>query len=67
LADLGLGRADAGAGLRYGAGAFGLVLLVLIVAAVIPATNGFLHDSRAQISGGRLLYGVGVSIVLFNG
>ena len=65
LADLGLGRADVGAGLRYGAGAFGLVLLVLIVAAVIPATNGFLHDSRAQISGGRLLYGVGVSIVLF--
>ncbi len=65
LADLGLGRADVGAGLRYGAGAFGLVLLVLIVAAVIPATNGFLHDSRAQISGGRLLYEVGVSIVLF--
>src|SRR5580704_2878294 len=37
LADLGLGRGDVGAGLRYGAGAFGLVLLVLIVAAVIPA------------------------------
>jgi membrane protease YdiL (CAAX protease family) len=65
LADLGLARADAGAGLRYGAGALGLVLLVLIVAAVIPATNGFLHDSRAQISGGRLLYELGVSIVLF--
>jgi len=32
---------------------------------VIPATNGFLHDSRAQISGGRLLYALGVSIVLF--
>ena len=64
LADLGLGRADVGAGLRYGAGVLGLVLLVLIVAAVIPATNGFLHDSRAQISGGRLLYEVGVSIVL---
>jgi membrane protease YdiL (CAAX protease family) len=65
LADLGLARADVGAGLRYGAGALGLVLLVLIVAAVIPATNGFLHDSRAQISGGRLLYDLGVSIVLF--
>ena len=64
LADLGLGRANAGAGLRYGAGAFGIVLLVLIVAAVIPATNGFLHDSRAQISGGRLIYELGVSIVL---
>ena len=35
-----------------------------MVAAVIPATNGFLHDSRAQISGGRLLYELGVSIVL---
>lgn len=64
LADLGLGRTDMVAGLRYGAGAFGIVLLVLIVAAVIPATNGFLHDSRAQIHGGRLLYELGVSIVL---
>ena len=52
------------AGLGYGAGAFGIVLLVLVMAAVIPATSGFLHDSRAQISGGRLLYELGVSIVL---
>ena len=64
LDDLGLGRAGIGAGLRYGAGAFGVVLLVLLVAAAIPATNGFLHDSRAQIDGGRLLYELGVSIVL---
>ena len=63
-ADLGLDRADMGAGLRYGAGAFGVVLLTLLVAALMPATNGFLHDSRAQISGGRLLYELGVSIVL---
>src|SRR5215469_892093 len=63
-ADLGLGRTDTGAGLRYGAGAVGIVLLVLVVAAVIPATNGYLHDARAQISGGRLLYELGVSIVL---
>jgi membrane protease YdiL (CAAX protease family) len=63
-ADLGLGRSDVWAGLAYGAGACGLVLLVLIVAAVIPATNGFLHDSRAQIGGGRLLFELGVSIVL---
>ena len=63
-ADLGLGRTDMRAGLGYGAGAFGIVLLVLVMAAVIPATNGFLHDSRAQISGGRLLYELGVSIVL---
>src|SRR6185437_248504 len=52
-ADLGLARTDMRAGLLYGAAAFGAVLLVLVVAAVIPATNGFLHDSRAQIGGGR--------------
>ena len=62
--DLGLGRADMGAGVRYGAGAFGLVLLVLLAAAVVPLTNGFLHDSRAHIDGARLLYEVGVPIVL---
>jgi len=65
LDDLGLGWADAREGLLYGAGAVALVLLVLVVAAVIPATNGFLHDSRAQISGDRLVYDLGVSIVLF--
>ena len=65
LDDLGLGWADAREGLLYGAGAVALVLLVLVVAAVIPATNGFLHDSRAQISGDRLAYDLGVSIVLF--
>jgi membrane protease YdiL (CAAX protease family) len=63
-ADLGIDRTDAGAGVRYGAGAVGIVLLVLVLAAVISQTNGFLHDSRAQISGGRLLYELGVSIVL---
>jgi len=63
-ADLGLRWADVPAGLGYGAGAAGFVLLVLLVAALIPATNGFLHDSRAAISGGRLAYELGVSIVL---
>jgi membrane protease YdiL (CAAX protease family) len=63
-ADLGLGRADMSAGLRYGAGACGVVLLALLLAAAVPATNGFLHDARAQITGGRLLYQLGVSIVL---
>jgi membrane protease YdiL (CAAX protease family) len=62
--DLGLGRADVGAGVRYGAGAFLLVLLVLLAAAVVPLTNGFLHDSRAHIDGAHLLYEVGVPIVL---
>ena len=62
--DLGLGWRQAPAGLRYGGAAFGVVLLVLVIAALIPATNGFLHDSRAQISAGRLGYELGVSIVL---
>ena len=64
LADLGLARTSAGAGFGYGAGAFVVVLLVLLAGAVIPLTNGFLHDSRAQIGSGRLLYELGVSIFL---
>jgi membrane protease YdiL (CAAX protease family) len=64
LADLGLARSDARAGVLYGAGALAAVALVLVLAAVIPATNGFLHDSRAQISGGRLLYELGVEVIL---
>jgi len=63
-AELGLDWKQLPAGLRYGAAAFGVVLLVLVIAALIPATNGFLHDSRAQISAGRLAYELGVSIVL---
>jgi membrane protease YdiL (CAAX protease family) len=63
-ADLGLDPADTRAGVRYGAGASGIVLLVLIVAALLPATNGFLHDSRAHISGWRLLFQLAVSILL---
>ena len=63
-ADLGLERQYLRSGLLYGAGAFGLVFLVLVIGAVIPATNGFLHDSRAQISGSRMLYELAVSILL---
>lgn len=62
--DLGLGAADLRAGARYGAVAFGLVLLALAVAAVLPATRVFLHDSRAEIDGGQLAYELGVSIIL---
>ena len=63
-ADLGLGWTEVPEGLGYGAAAVVLVLLVLVIAALIPATNGFLHDSRAQISGGRLLYELAVPILL---
>lgn len=64
FADVGLGRADMRAGLLYGVGAFGIVLVILMVAAAVPVTNGFLRDSRAQIDGWQLLYELGVSIVL---
>ena len=62
--DLGLGLAETWSGLVYGAAAAGVVLLVLLAAALIPATSGFLHDSRAHIAGGRLLYELGIAIVL---
>src|SRR4051812_44269651 len=64
LADLGLRPANAWAGLRWGAAAFAAVLLVLVLAAAIPLTRGFLHDARAQIDGGRLAHELLVSIVV---
>ena len=62
--DLGLRPKNAPRGLLYGAAAFGIVLLVLVVAALIPATNGFLHDSRAEISRGQLVHELWLSILL---
>jgi membrane protease YdiL (CAAX protease family) len=56
LNDLGLDPARAGAGLRWGGAACGVVLVALFVAAAVPATRGVLHDSRAQIDGSRLIH-----------
>lgn len=64
LRDLGLSRTDLVAGLRYGSAVLLLVVVVLVVAAVIPATNNFLHDSRADISGPRLIYQLAIPILL---
>ncbi len=64
LDDLGLGRAHLRAGLVYGAGAFLLILVVLVLAALVPGTRSFLQDARAEIDGGQLAYQVGVTIVL---
>jgi uncharacterized protein len=64
LADLGLRRADLGAGLRSGGAAFGVVLVALLLAAALPATRSLLHDERARIDGGQLIYEIAVSIVL---
>lgn len=63
-ADLGLELADAGSGVRFGLAAFGVVLLVLVVGAVLPGTDGYVHDTRAQIGGGRLAYELLVVITL---
>jgi uncharacterized protein len=63
-ADLGLRRRNLRAGLTYGFGALTAVLAVLLLAAAIPATNGFLHDSRAAISAARVFYELGVTILL---
>jgi len=64
LTDLGLRRDALPTGLACGLGAFAVVFLVLLLGAVIPATNGFLHDSRAAISGARMFYDLFVSILL---
>jgi membrane protease YdiL (CAAX protease family) len=64
LADLGLRPADLGAGRRYGGAAFGVVLVALLLAAALPTTRNLLHDERAQIDGGQLIYEIAVSIVL---
>lgn len=64
FADLGLSRENAGDGLVYGAASTGVIFLGLIVATVIPWTNALLHDRRAEVGVGSLLYQVGVSAVL---
>lgn len=62
--DLGLERATLRDGLRWGALAFALVLTVIVVAALVPATSDFLHDARAEVPWWRLLIDVIVGIGL---
>lgn len=64
LIDLGMRREALPAGLAWGLAAFGLVFFGLLLAAALPATSGFLHDSRAAISGGRMFYHLFVLILL---
>jgi uncharacterized protein len=63
-ADLGLERAAVPSGVRYGAASFGAVGLVVLLAAVVPLTQPALHDSRGDITGGRLLYELTVTVAL---
>lgn len=64
LAQLGLSRAHLRDGLRYGVVAFAAVVLLVALAAALPVTSGLLHDSRAQIGLGRLLYELGIVVIL---
>jgi membrane protease YdiL (CAAX protease family) len=62
--ELGLSRADLGRGVRYGAVAAAIVLTVLLVAAIVPATRGAFDDSRADVGAGRMLVEVLISVPL---
>jgi len=57
---LGLARPDLRRGARYGAIVLGATTAVLVVAAAIPATSGFLDDDRAKVSFPSLVFAVAV-------
>jgi membrane protease YdiL (CAAX protease family) len=57
LGDLGLGRANAAAGLRWGVAIAGVVAVGLAAGVALPATRGLFHDQRvADLSGTDLAY-----------
>jgi len=62
--DLGLDRSSVRSGLRWGAIAFALVALVVIIGAIVPATSDFLHDARAEVPWWRLIVDVVIGIGL---
>ncbi len=64
FADLGLARADMRRGARFGAAAFGAVTLALVLVVIIPATCGYLDDSRGDVSGPSAAYEVVVAILV---
>jgi membrane protease YdiL (CAAX protease family) len=61
LPALGLARSDLRRGARYGMVALAVVSAVLVVAATIPATSGFLEDERADVSFAGIVFAVVVS------
>jgi uncharacterized protein len=61
---LGLGGDRVGRGLVWGGAAFGVVSVVVVAAALVPATSGALDDDRARLGAGSLLFEVVVSILL---
>ena len=63
-ADLGLARADLGAGAAWGAAAFALVAVVVGAGALLPATSGLFEDARANISASALAFEIVVGIFI---
>ena len=61
---LGLERRHLASGLRWGLVALALVVAVVTVAAVVPATSGVLDDDRAQVPFDRMLWEVGFGILV---
>jgi uncharacterized protein len=63
--DLGLGRADASTGLRWGLAIAGVVAVGLAVGIALPPIRGLFHDQRvADLSGAGLAYEALVRIPL---
>ena len=63
--DLGLGRADASTGLRWGLAIAGVVAVGLAVGIALPSIRGLFHDQRvAGLSGAGLAYEALVRIPL---
>lgn len=52
---LGLGREEAGAGLRWGAGAFAAISAPIVVARFVPAADGLWADGRVDVGLGEML------------
>jgi membrane protease YdiL (CAAX protease family) len=62
--DLGLAGADVRRGATYGLVALVVTTVVLVVVALIPATSDLLEDSRAEVSGPRLVFEITVLVLL---
>ncbi len=48
--ELGIERAHLGAGVRLGAVVFGLIFVVLLIAAFLPFTSGYFEDERVDVT-----------------
>ena len=61
---LGLERDALGSGARFGLAAFALVLVVVVIAAFIPAASSFMDDDRVRVGVGGLFHELVLSILI---